>query len=153
MSVDKQPSSGGKPTRPVATQARVEGARRPPPSAVDGRMRSMLILGGAFVVLAGLAAYLLNTPAAPVATTTPVPTVVVWDYNSATVSGMTVQNMTATLTLAVQDGKWRITAPIPAEADDLTVSGVATTLKQPAATTKVGDTVTDLAPTAWIARR
>ncbi|MDQ2807341.1 MAG: DUF4340 domain-containing protein, partial [Chloroflexota bacterium] len=143
--MDKQPSRRDKQTRPVVTETRVAGTRRPPPSAVDGRMRSMFILGGAFVLLAGLAAYLLNTPAASVATTTPVPTVVVWDYSSATTTGMTVQNMTTTLTLAVQNGKWRITAPTPAEADDLTVSGVATSLKQPAATSKVGDNVSDLA--------
>lgn|GEM_PF-1902807 len=144
--MEQQPPRGDKQTRRVVTETRVEGSRRPPPSAVDGRMRSMIVLGGAFVLLAGLAAFLLNTPATPVATTTPVPTVVVWDYSSATTTGLTVQNMTSTLTLAVQNGKWRITAPTPAEADDLTVSGVATSLKQPAATTKVGDNVSDLAP-------
>lgn len=144
--MDKQPPSGDKQPRRVTTQTRVESTRRPAPNAVDGRLRSMFILGGAFVLLAGLAAYLLNTPATPLVTATPVPTVVVWDYNSATATGLTVQNMTSTLTLAVQDGKWRITAPTAADADDLTVSGVATTLKQPAATTKVGDNVSDLAP-------
>lgn len=146
--MDKQPPNVDKqPSKVTVTETtRVEGARRPPPGAVDSRARSMIILGGVFVLLVGLSAFLLNTPVTPRVTTTPVPTVVVWDYSSATTTGLIVQNITGTVALAVRDGKWRITTPLTADADDLTVSGIATSLKQPAATTKVGDTVSDLAP-------
>lgn len=117
---------------------------RRPTGGADSRMISMLVLGGAFVLLAGLALFLTNNPAAPVAGTPAVPTVVVWNYESATANELTVQTISKTVSLQVRNGAWQITAPIQHEADDLTVTSSANVLKKPDAMSKVGDNVTDL---------
>src|SRR5438477_10041508 len=98
------------PTPPPATPT------RRPTSGPHSRMISMVVLGGAFVLLAGLAWFLTNNPATPVASTTAVPTVVVWNFESATANELTVQSITKTVSLQVRNGAWQITAPIQHEA-------------------------------------
>src|SRR5438270_12478091 len=108
-----------------------------------GRNRTILILGGVLAVLAISGFWLSTTPVAPTGPT-PTPTVVVWDFSSTTAQGLVVQSMTSTLALQVVGDKWRITAPISAEADDLQVSQQVSQLKQLQATSKVGSNVENM---------
>ena len=110
---------------------------------MNGRNRTILILAAVLAVLGGITFWLTSTPAATV-TPTPAPTVIVWDNSSATTQGLLVQSMTSTVALQVVGGKWRLTTPLQADADDLQVSQEADQLKKPNATSKVGDNVTDL---------
>ncbi|MGI8589043.1 MAG: DUF4340 domain-containing protein [Chloroflexia bacterium] len=109
---------------------------------MTGRMRAIIIFGVAFVLLAGATFWLSSTPVA-VTGPTPAPTVVVWDYSSGTAEGISVQTVTGTIALQITNGKWRITAPVQQDADDLTVSQSAEQLKKPDAVQKLSSGVTD----------
>jgi hypothetical protein len=111
---------------------------------MNARTRTIVILAAALVLLAGATFWLQSTPAAPTGPT-PAPTALVWDNGAATASAITVQAMTQTVSLAVKDGKWTITAPTNEPADDLTVAQIVNDLKRPPATSKVADNPTDLA--------
>ncbi|HMA36764.1 MAG TPA: DUF4340 domain-containing protein [Chloroflexia bacterium] len=108
-----------------------------------GRNRTLIVLAVVFVILAGLSFYLQSNPATPPVPTAE-PTVIVWDYSSGTASMLSVQSPTSTVTLQIQGGKWRITAPLQTDADDLQVAQVASQLKKPEARSKIGDNVTNL---------
>ncbi len=110
---------------------------------MTGRNRTIIILAVVLLVLAGTGFWLTSTPATP-PTPTPEPTVVVWDYSSATTEGLSVQSITSTVALQVVGGHWQITAPVNQPADDVTVTQEANSLKKPDVRTKIGDNVTDL---------
>src|SRR5438874_746457 len=109
---------------------------------MTGRNRTILILAVVLAVLAGVGYWLSATPVGNTLPT-PAPTAVVWDLSSSTVQGIMVQSLTQTVALQNVNGNWKITAPIQADADNITVNSQADQLKKPDVRQKIGDNVAD----------